>query len=46
MCPFDTMAEVRMAKELGEDLVKVDGNADEARRLINRGADVNYVQIH
>jgi hypothetical protein len=37
------MAAASRARELGEALVLVEGNANEARRLINRGADVNYV---
>ena len=32
-----------LSRELGKDLVFVEGNANEARRLIKRGADVNYV---
>jgi hypothetical protein len=43
VCPFDTMAAARKARELGEALVRVEGNANKARRLISRGADVNYV---
>ena len=40
------MASARKARELGEALViTVQGNANEARKLINRGADVNYVHI-
>ena len=37
------MAAARRARELGEAHVKVQGNVNEDRRLINRGADVNYV---
>jgi hypothetical protein len=37
------MAAARKARELGEALVDVGGNASEARKLIKRGANVNYV---
>ena len=37
------MAAARRSRELGEALVAVQGNANEARKLIGRGADVNYV---
>ena len=37
------MSEARMARELGEALVKDHGNANEARKLIDRGAYINYV---
>ena len=37
------MASARKARGLGVALIKVEGNANEARRLINRGADVKYV---
>jgi hypothetical protein len=37
------MAAARKARELGEELVEVQGHAREARRLINSGADVNNV---
>ena len=37
------MAAARKARELGEALVNVGDNVNEARRLINKGADVNYV---
>ena len=37
------MSAARKARELGEALVEVGGNTNEARKLIKRGADVNYV---
>ena len=37
------MAAARKARELGEALIMVKGNASEARKLIEKGADLNYV---
>ena len=43
MSGFQRKTAVKRAREVGEALVEVEGNVNKAMRLINAGADVNYV---